>query len=93
MKGKPMKFWQKSFLILGIIFVFFLNVAIFIIARDAYKKQLNSYEDKATGEAYFIANAIYNDFSVLNKRGELSTSNEEKIFRSSRLRLIGEKTP
>lgn len=77
-----MKFWQKSFLILGIIFVFFLNVAIFIIARDAYKKQLNSYEDKATGEAYFIANAIYNDFSVLNKRGELSTSNEEKIFRS-----------
>ncbi len=77
-----MKFWQKSFLILSIIFVFCLDLAILFVARDSYKNQLESYEDKAAAEAYFIANAIYNDFSVLNQSGELSTANEEIIFRS-----------
>lgn len=77
-----MKFWQKAFLTLSIIFVFCLNAAIFIIANESYKKQLKTYEDKAVGEAYFIANAIASDFTVLNSRDELTTANEEKIFRS-----------
>ncbi len=77
-----MKFWQKTFLILNTIFLIFLDVVILIIARESYQRQLQSYEEKATGEAYFIANSIYHDFTILAGRDELSISNEEKTYRS-----------
>lgn len=77
-----MKFWQKTFLILNTIFLIFLDVVILIVAHESYQKQLQSYEEKATGEAYFIANSIYHDFSILGDGDELSTSDEEKTYRS-----------
>jgi signal transduction histidine kinase len=77
-----MKFWQKSFLIINTIFYVFLYMVILIVARESYQKQLQAYEEKATGEAYFIANSIYQDFSNLEDRDTLSSSNEEKTYRS-----------
>lgn len=77
-----MKFWQKTYLILSMVFILCLNAAILLIAQQAYQKQLESYENKASGEAYFIANAMKNDFSSLEKQGELTTANEDNIFQS-----------
>jgi signal transduction histidine kinase len=77
-----MKFWQKTFLILNTIFLIFLDGVILIVAQESYQKQLQSYEEKATGEAYFIANSIYHDFSNLDEKEGLSTANEDKTFRS-----------
>ncbi len=77
-----MKFWQKTFLILNTIFLIFLNVVILIVAHESYQKQLQSYEEKAAGEAYFIANSISRDFSNLEEKAALSTLSEENTYRS-----------
>lgn len=77
-----MKFWQKTFLILNTIFLFFLDAVILIAAHESYQRQLQSYEEKAAGETYFIAHSIYHDFSILAERNELSAANEEITYRS-----------
>ena len=77
-----MKFWQKAFMMLLIVFVVTFNVSIVIVLHFTYKEELNSAREKAIGEAYFIMTSLTSDFNNLEGVGNLSIESKRSAFKA-----------
>lgn len=77
-----MKFWQKVFLSVLLIFVIAFNIGIFTVMHFTYKEQLNSVKQRARGEAYFLRNSISKDFVSLEATATLSRDKKKNIYDS-----------
>lgn len=77
-----MKFWQKVFLSVLILFVVALNIGMFTVMHFTYKEQLSSVKQRAKGEAYFLRNSISKDFTNLEETSTLTRDKKETIYDS-----------
>ncbi|WP_310604698.1 sensor histidine kinase [Anaerosporobacter sp.] len=77
-----MKFWQKVFLSVLVVFVIALNVGMFTVMHFTYKEQLNSVKQRAMGEAYFLSNSISKDFTNLEATSTLTRAKKGNIYDS-----------
>ncbi|WP_167958691.1 sensor histidine kinase [Anaerosporobacter faecicola] len=77
-----MKFWQKVFISVLLLFVVTFNVGMFIVMHYTYQEQLNSVKQRARAEAYFLRNSISNDFTNLEATSILSKDKKQNIYRS-----------
>lgn len=76
-----MKFWQKAFLILLVVFVVTFNVSMVIVLHFTYKQELGSAREKALGEAYFMTSALTSDFTNMESLGNVSIENKRSAFK------------
>lgn len=77
-----MKFWQKVFLSVLLLFVVALNIGMFTVMHYTYKEQLNSVKQRAKGEAYFLRNSISKDFASLESTSTLTRDKKKTIYDS-----------
>jgi len=77
-----MKFWQKTFLILLVVFVLTFNMSMVIVLHFTYEEELGSIKDKAIGEAYFLVSSLSTDFSSLEEIGNISIESKRSAFKS-----------
>ncbi|MBP3886044.1 MAG: HAMP domain-containing histidine kinase [Cellulosilyticum sp.] len=76
-----MKFWQKTFLILLVVFVLTFSMSMVIILHFTYKEELGSTRQKAMGEAYFIMSSLSSDFSNLENVGNVAVDYKRSAFK------------
>lgn len=60
---------QRTFLTTLVLFLFFFNLAIFIISVTMFKDIVHSAKERSLSEHYFIASAIMKDFHAVESRG------------------------
>ncbi|SFR63582.1 sensor histidine kinase [Anaeromicropila populeti] len=75
-----MKFWQKTFLILLLIFMICLNCGILCIAHISYSSQLKNESEKAVEGQYFVSGSIKKDFQSLEERELFSEDSIRSVF-------------
>lgn len=61
-----MKFWQKAFLGILLVFIISINTCLFLISRYSYSLNLQRDTDRALGEYHFISNSVNENMSSLN---------------------------
>jgi len=54
-----MKFWQKTFIVILVVFIAFINLCLYLIARYFFALDMKRDADRALGEYHFIAKSIY----------------------------------
>ncbi len=77
-----MKFWQKTFSVVLLVFVIAFNLCMFIVMHFSYKEELRSVKMKALGEVHFIASSISKDIEGRNILDKMSSDSLNKIFES-----------
>ena len=77
-----MKFWQKTFMIVLLVFVISFNLCMLIVMHFSYKEELRSAKMKALGEVHFIASSISKDIEGRNILDKMSSDSLNKIFDS-----------
>lgn len=75
-----MKFWQKIFLSVLLLFVVAFNIGMFTVMHYTYKEQLSSVKQRARGEAYFLRNSISKDFTNLEATLTLTREKKKAIY-------------
>ena len=64
-----MRFWQRAFFSILLLFIFCFYISIFLVSNFSYRTSLNSERERSFGEAYFIATSLEKDISAINGRG------------------------
>lgn len=77
-----MKFWQKVFLSVLVIFVIAFNMGIFVVMHFTYREQLNSVKQRAMGEAYFLTYSISRDFGSISSTSSLTGEKKRAVYQS-----------
>jgi signal transduction histidine kinase len=79
-----MKFWQKAFLGMLIVFILAINICLFLISRYSYSLNINRDTDRALGEYHFILNSVYETMNSLYYREQAAptVSSVESFMRS-----------
>ena len=79
-----MKFWQKAFLGMLIVFILAMNICLFLISRYSYSLNINRDTDRALGEYHFILNSVYETMNSLYYREQAAPtlSSVESFMRS-----------
>ncbi|CAG7644978.1 ATP-binding protein [Paenibacillus allorhizosphaerae] len=54
-----MKFWQKTFIVILAVFIVFINICLYLIARYYYTLDMKRDADRALGEYHFISKSVY----------------------------------
>jgi two-component system, OmpR family, sensor kinase len=75
-----MKFWQKVFLNVLLVFIIAFNIGMFTVMHFTYKEQLNSVKQRARGEAYFLRNSFSKDFASLEETATLTRDKKKNIY-------------
>ncbi|UUZ83825.1 hypothetical protein LJK88_08600 [Paenibacillus sp. P26] len=60
-----MKFWQKTFIAVLVVFIVFINLCLYLIARYYYNLDMKRDADRALGEYHFISNSLYQTLDSL----------------------------
>lgn len=68
-----MKFWQKVFIPVLLLFLLLLNGCIYILYRVTYNNHLESEKNRTVSEQYAVSMALSRDFTVMAENGRLST--------------------
>ena len=68
-----MKFWQKVFIPVLLLFLLLLNGCIYILYRVTYNNHLQSEKNRTASEQYAVSVALSRDFLVLEENERLST--------------------
>lgn len=63
-----MKFWQKSFLAILVLFVGSINICLYLTSKYSFSLNVQQETDRALGEYHFISNGIYETMSSLYYR-------------------------
>ena len=77
-----MKFWQKTFIIVLLVFVIAFNLCMLIVMHFSYKEELRNVKMKALGEVHFIASSISKDIEGRNILDKMSSNSLNKIVDS-----------
>lgn len=77
-----MKFWQKVFLSVLVVFVIAFNIGMFTVMHFTYNQQLASLKQRAKSETYFLRNSISKDFANLEETTTLTREKRKNIFDS-----------
>lgn len=79
-----MKFWQKAFLGILLVFIISINICLFLISRYSYSLNLQRDTDRALGEYYFISNSVNENMNSLYIREQSIPANTsiESFMRS-----------
>lgn len=75
-----MKFSQKIYLIMLVLFALIFNIGIFSVMHYSYKEEYENAKQQAAREAYFLMSSFYNDFYELDELNELTYDKIETIF-------------
>ena len=75
-----MKFWQKVFLSILVIFVIAFNIGMFLVMHYTYNQQLASLKQRAKSEAYFLRNSFSKDFASLEATTTLTRDKRKNIY-------------
>ncbi|WP_455718360.1 histidine kinase dimerization/phospho-acceptor domain-containing protein, partial [Anaerosporobacter sp.] len=81
-REKAVKFWQKVFLSVLLVFVIAFNIGMFTVMHFTYKEQLNSVKQRARGETYFLRNSMTKDFTSLEEVSTLTRDKKKNIYDS-----------
>lgn len=65
-----MKFWQKTFIATLVVFIVFINLCLFLIAKYYYSLDMKRDADRALGEYRFISNSVYQTLDSLYFRDQ-----------------------
>ncbi len=79
-----MKFWQKLFIGVLIIFIAAINICIYLTSQYSFSLNMRRDTDRALGEYHFIINGVYDAMNTIYYRNQadLTTSSIESIMRS-----------
>ena len=77
-----MKFWQKTFSVVLLVFAIAFNLCMLIVMHFSYKEELSSVKMKALGEVHFIVSSISQDIEGRNILDKMSSDSLKKIFES-----------
>ncbi len=75
-----MKFSQKIYLIMLVLFAMIFNIGIFSVMHYSYQEEYESAKQHAARETYFLMSSFYNDFYELDELSELTYDKIETIF-------------
>jgi len=53
-----MKFWQKAFIGILVVFIISINICLFLIAQYSFSLNMKRDTDRALGEYHFITNSV-----------------------------------
>lgn len=76
-----MRFSQRIYIIMLVLFTMIFNIGIFFIMHYSYKEEYENTKQHAAREAYFLISSLNNDFNDLNKLNELTYDKIETIFK------------
>ncbi|MBP2000136.1 hypothetical protein J2Z69_001155 [Paenibacillus shirakamiensis] len=65
-----MKFWQKAFLGVLMVFIVSLNIALYLTSRYSFELNLKRDTDRALGEYHFIINGLNDSMNGVGYQGE-----------------------
>ena len=65
-----MKFWQRAYLSILLLFVIFFYISIYLVSVFAYRTSLNSERERSFGEAGFIAASLEREMSDVVENGD-----------------------
>ena len=77
-----MKFWQRAYLSILVLFIVCFYVSIFMVSNFAYRSSLNNERDRSSGEAGFISASLKNDFdiAIITQKGGGGSLEENAFF-------------
>jgi len=76
-----MKFWQRAYLSILLLFILFFYSSIFLVSNFAYRTSLNSERERSFGEASFISASLGRDLSVSLQNDGDTSSDVYSFFR------------
>ena len=77
-----MKFWQKAFVIMLIVFVTTIDLCVVVMMHFTYSEQMNSLKKKSSGEAYFISTSISDDLYSAAPSGSIGKKVRDNLFQT-----------
>ena len=77
-----MKFWQKVFIPVLLLFLLLLNGCIYILYRVTYNNHLNSEKNRTASEQYAVSVALSRDFLVMDENERLSTDTVAQLMQA-----------
>lgn len=79
-----MKFWQKTFIGILIVFIASINICLYLISKHSFSLNMNRDIDRALGEYHFIMNGVSENMNSIYYREEsaLTPSSIESLMRS-----------
>ncbi len=75
-----MRFSQKIYLIMLVLFASIFNIGIFSVMHYSYMEEYEYTKQQAAREAYFLMLSFYNDFYELDELSDLTYDKIETIF-------------
>ena len=75
-----MKFWQKVFIPVLLLFLLLLNGCIYILYRVTYNNHLQSEKNRTASEQYAVSVALSRDFLVMEENERLSTDTVSQLM-------------
>ncbi|BBF42797.1 phosphate regulon sensor protein PhoR [Lachnospiraceae bacterium KM106-2] len=77
-----MKFWQKTFLSVFLLFAIIFNGSMYVIIHQNYQEELKHVKERGASEQYFISTSIAQNFAELAAKEELSASTIRESFQT-----------
>jgi len=77
-----LKFWQRAYLSILVLFIACFYISIFMVSNFAYRTGLNGERERSFGEAGFIAASIKHDLdmAVITRKGGDNAADDKTIF-------------
>ena len=63
-----MKFWQKTFMGILIIFMLSMNLCLYLTSQYSFSLNMKRDTDRAMGEYHFLLGSIYESMNSMNYR-------------------------
>jgi len=64
------KFWQKAFIGMLVVFIVSINICLYLIAEFSYSLNMKRDTDRALGEYHFISNSLYETMDSIYYRDQ-----------------------
>lgn len=77
-----MKFWQKIFVAVFLLFFVFFNGGMIAMSRMYYEANLESEKRMAQGGAFFVSESLWGEFANLDRLHVLGTDNKKRVFQT-----------
>ena len=75
-----MKFWQRAFFSMLLLFTAFFYMSIFLVSNFSYRTSLNSERERSFGEAGFIATSMEKDISDIGQESNNFSNDGYSFF-------------
>lgn len=79
-----MKFWQKAFIGILVVFIVSINICIFLIAKYSFSLNMKRDTDRALGEYHFIIKGVNESLNTLyyQKKADLTVESAQSLMHS-----------